>query len=71
MFPTLRAEMARHGIKNKDIAELLKLSRKSITNRLSGTQEFSNAEMRQIRDKFFPNMTIDELFSKVMERQVS
>lgn len=70
MFPTLRAEMARHGIKVIAIAELLKLSRKSIGDRLSGKYEFTNAEMRKIRNEFFPTMTIDELFLREVEMKV-
>lgn len=62
MFPTLRAEMARYNIKTKDIAELLKLNRKTVSAKLSGKAEFTIREMWAIRDKFFPSILIDNLF---------
>lgn len=61
-YPTLRAEMARVGVKTKDITELLGVSRKTTTNKLSGKSDFTSKEMRKVRDKFFPHMTIGFLF---------
>jgi len=63
MFPSLRAEMARYGVKTKDIAELLKLNRKTAERKLAGSAYVTNVEMWKIRDGFFPGKTIDYLFS--------
>jgi len=63
MFPSLRAEMARYGIKTKDIAECLDLNRKTAERKLAGSAYVTNVEMWKIRDGFFPGKTIDYLFS--------
>lgn len=63
MFPNLRAEMARVGIKTKHIMELLEVNRRTAQNRLNGKVPPTLPEMLKIRDAFFPDMTIDYLFS--------
>lgn len=62
-FTTLRAEMARRGLKGRDIAEALQISSKSAYNKINGITEFTLKETIAIRDKFFPGMTIDFLFN--------
>jgi len=62
-FTTLRAEMARKGLKGKDIAKALQISDKSAYNKINGITEFTLKETITIRDKFFPEMTIDFLFN--------
>ena len=62
MFPSLRAEMARYGLKIKDIAKLLGITPKTAQHKLSGKAHFTTNEMRKIRDTYFPNLTIDYLF---------
>lgn len=62
MYPNLRAEMARYSIKTKDIAEILEVTPKTIRDKLNGKHDFTNSEMRKVRDKFFSVMTIDTLF---------
>ena len=61
-FPTLRAEMARLGLKTVDIAKTLGISHKAAYNRISGVTEFMRKEALFIRDKHFLGMTLDELF---------
>ena len=62
-FTTLRAEMARKGLKGRDIAETLQISSKSAYNKINRITEFTLKETIAIRDKFFPGMTIDFLFN--------
>ena len=62
MFPSLNAEMARYGVKTKDIVELLVITEKTARNKITGKSYFTDQEMKKIRDKFFPTMTIDYLF---------
>lgn len=69
-FTTLRAEMARRGIKGTDIAKALKISPKSAYNKINGITEFTLKETMTIRDEFFPGMTIDFLFNDDKEKQV-
>ncbi len=62
MFLTLRAEMVRHGVSKDDIAKLLGQNEKTTRYRLSGKLDFTIWEMKKIKDKFFPKLTIDYLF---------
>lgn len=62
MFRNLRAEMARYGVKPKHIAATLGYSRKTTGKRLNGKSDFTLSEMKKIRDKHFPHMTLDALF---------
>ncbi len=59
----LSAEMSRHGVKNTDIKNLLNCSERTVTNKLTGSSEFSVSEAMQIRDAFFPGMRIEYLFA--------
>jgi plasmid maintenance system antidote protein VapI len=67
MYPNLRAEMARYNLKTKDLERVLKLTNKSVNNKLSGKTPFTIPEAVIIRDKLFPKKTIDDLFSESVE----
>ena len=69
-FTTLKAEMARKGLKGIDIAETLQISAKSAYNKINGITEFTLKETIAVRDKYFPDMTIDFLFNDGSEKQV-
>lgn len=71
MFPSLRAEMARYGVRTKDIAECLELNRKTAERKLAGSAYVTNVEMWKIRDEFFPGKTIDYLFSTNLDGRVN
>ena len=62
MFPNLKAEMARKGIKPTDIAKLLKVTYDTAINKLSGKTEFTRAEIFKIRKEFFPDLALEYLF---------
>lgn len=59
----LSAEMARYGIKNADIANLLSCSEKAVQNKISGITNFWVPEAMKIRDTFFPGMRLEYLFA--------
>lgn len=63
MYPNLNAEMARHNITPKDIAEALNMTLETARNKLTGRTKLSTPEAEKIRDKHFPNMSMDYLFS--------
>lgn len=59
----LSAEMARFGVSNADLQDLLCCASKTISNKLADTTEFSVSEAMKIRDKFFPGMRLEYLFA--------
>lgn len=63
MLPNLKAEMARFDIKNKDVADLLDLTPKTISVKLNNKGEFTRIEMCKIKEKFFSEFSLDYLFS--------
>lgn len=58
----LVGEMAKKNVTNESIANLLGIHRNSVYNKLKGLSSFSVEEAIIIRDNFFPNSNIDELF---------
>lgn len=63
MFPNLRAEMTRKGLKTKDIAEILSVSEKTVRNYLTGRTKIPYLDVLKIRSKLFPNLEIGYLFA--------
>ena len=64
IFPNLRAEMARQGIKVKDISKLLNVSEKTVRNYLNDKTKILWLDALKIRNDFFQNCSIDYLFYK-------
>ena len=62
IFPALRAEMARRGLKTADVAKALGISHKAAYNRISGVTGFMWSEALVVRNKYFPGMTLHELY---------
>ena len=62
MFSNLNAELARRGIKIKDFASLLRVSKKTANNKLAGRTEFTLSEIKIVA-AFFSSMSIDYLFA--------
>ena len=63
-YPTLEREIAGRGIKKKVIAESMNVCNRSLNNKLSGRVPFTWPEVYEIRNRFFPDMTVEELFSR-------
>lgn len=62
-YPNLKAEIARSNVGIKDIMEVTGKSRPGVSNNLNGRGKFSVDEAILIRNKLFPRLTIDYLFS--------
>lgn len=62
MYPNLRAEMARKNIKSVVVAEILGISYDTMSNKMNGKSDFTRTEIFKIRDKFFPDLTLEYLF---------
>ena len=67
MFRNLEAEMARNGIKNKDIARLLKCNSKTLNFKMSGKREFKLSEIKAIKAYIPGNFSLDFLFDEFNE----
>lgn len=62
VFKNLRAEMARQGLTNIQVAKAIEVSEKTFRNKMYGRTEFTRSEMLKIQKSFFPNLTLDYLF---------
>ena len=63
MFPNLKAEMARHEIKVKDISKILCVSEKTIRNYLNGKTKISWLDVLKIQNSLFPDLKVSYLFA--------
>lgn len=63
VYRTLVGEIAKRGIKKKAIAESIGICGKSLNNKLNGNSPFTWPEVVTIRERFFPDMDTDYLFS--------
>lgn len=64
VYPELVAEIAKRGIKKKDIAKCVEISDKAFCNKLQGKTSFTWDEVSKIRDTFFPETPKDQLFKR-------
>ena len=69
MFRNLLAEMARNNFSGKDVSELIGMDYGSWRNKMRGRTEFTLGEMLNIRNKVFPDMTLDYLFASNIENE--
>jgi len=64
MFNNLLKELKAKNITRRELAEKLGVTERVIYYKLSGTTEFTAAEMFKIKGKIFPNETLEYLFKK-------
>lgn len=69
MYPNLAAEMKREGITGKAMASGLGVHSSGFYLILQGKRVLSISMARRIREKFFPDMTLDYLFDVEDERK--
>lgn len=63
-YATLRAEIARKGLKHDDVARIAGIKPNTLANKLAGNTEFKLSEALSIWTELFPEMDIIELFKK-------
>jgi len=63
MFINLKIEMMKKGITVKALSEKIGVSSKTYSNKMNGSSEFTRKEMYTIRDEFFPDKSIEYLFT--------
>jgi hypothetical protein len=58
----IEREMARYNVTYYDIQGAMGCSEKTVRNKMQGVTDFTYSEVRNIRDRFFPGMSIEYLF---------
>ena len=64
MLTNLEEARQTKGVSLVDIADLLKVRRQTISDKISGLYDFKFDEALTIRDSFFPEYTLEYLFKK-------
>lgn len=64
MFENLKAEMARQDITIKDISRDLNYVYETLRNKFNGITEWQRSEMFAIKNKYFPDKSIEYLFKQ-------
>lgn len=62
VFPELEANIACQGIKKSEIAACLSIQPRTLTFKLNGRHSFSLEEAIKIKQTWFPDIPIEELF---------
>lgn len=71
MLCNLKAEMARKNILFKDLAKVLKITDKSVANKINGVTEFNRREMFILKKTLFPDLQIEYLFADTPDRSLA
>lgn len=66
-FPVLAGEIAKRGIKKCAISAALGVSGRTFYNKMSGQVPFTWPEVCEINERFFPDMSKDELFAAAQD----
>lgn len=61
-YRAILSEIKKRKLKHKDIQEYLGVTKAMLSRKLHGRSGIRLDEAVKIRDNFFPDMTIDELF---------
>ena len=62
----LEYRMKQEKVSREDIRKLLKVSEKTVRNKLSGKTDFTWSEVKLIRNRFFPRDDFEKLFEQSM-----
>jgi len=70
-YPNLIGEMAKREIQKKEMAQCIGVCDRALRNKLDGKAPFTWPEVRKIRQKFFPDISPDDLFATAEEARDS
>ena len=68
MYPNLKAEIARNGLKNKELAKILGISESTFSLKLNGKFSFTLREAGILLDALHSDMDFKTLFYKIDEK---
>lgn len=63
LYRNLKAEMGRNNITNSDIAKCINKDVSTVSAKLNAPNRITLNECIKIKNKFFPNLTIEYLFA--------
>ena len=63
VYPNLEKEMKRRKITKGALAQIIGVNYRTFYNKWHGLTPFTWPEVCRIRDVFFPDMTLEELFA--------
>lgn len=63
-YPVLEGKIAEKGITKKSIAELLNISPRAFSNKVTGKAEFTWGEVVTMQGAYFSDVSKDELMSR-------
>lgn len=64
IYPNLRAECGRHALTVAGMAQELNMTRSRLRRMLSGATEMTIDVAKEIRRRYFPDKSLDELFGE-------
>lgn len=67
MFTNLEVELTRKQLSKKDLSSLTEIEYKTLLNKMSGKTLFNCKDMMNIKNKVFPELTIDYLFDESVD----
>lgn len=70
-YPVLIGEMAKREIQKKTIAKSIGVCDKAFNNKLNGKTPFTWPEVKIIRRKFFPDISVDVLFATAADKEMN
>lgn len=70
IYPVLGAEMAKRGIKQKAIGDLICVTESAISHKLHNDRKFTVDEAIKIQETLFPEIPVNELFKREKEVQL-
>lgn len=64
MYPNLNAEMARKGLSVKDLQTIIRKTDRTTRDKVNGSAAWTLREASDIRDAYFPGLSLDYLFER-------
>lgn len=68
MFPNIRAEMARNGFTNENVAKILGICTNSVNFKLNGKHQFTLTEISTLADAF--DCSLDYLAGHIAKNKI-
>ena len=65
-YPALNKMVKERGIKRVTISKAIGITEQTLRNKLQGKSKFKSDEMLMIQERFFPDITVTELFRPVL-----